>query len=198
MNNKKGQFFLITTAIIAVIIFGLVSSVNYALTQPEPTVFYDLSKNFDKETLKVVDYGLLGVVPSDTNNAKNSLSSFIDNFTSYAREKDPNIDLVYIFGNQDNVTVYNLAKNAIYTCTKEGQCGFVGGESQSTVSLDIATSIISKDITQPAEPSEQYATKHITVKIGDINYDFDVLQNNQFYFILKTEKKGEIYTVTKD
>ena len=103
--NRKGQFFLIMTGIIAVIIIGLATSVNYAITQPEPTVFYDLSKNFDVETLKVIDYGLFQAPPT----ANESLASFIANFTTYAKEKDPNIELVYLFGNTQEMRIQNSA-----------------------------------------------------------------------------------------
>ncbi|GAG25445.1 unnamed protein product, partial [marine sediment metagenome] len=58
MKNKRGQFFIITGLIVAVIIAGLASMANYVVTQPEPVKFYDLSEDYEADTFKVVDYGV--------------------------------------------------------------------------------------------------------------------------------------------
>jgi len=190
--EKKGQFFLIAAGIIAVIVVGLATSVNYAITQPEPTVFYDLSKNFDKETMKVVDFGTFSPPPD----AAKGLADFIENFTKYAQEKDPNIELVYLFGNNLNVAVFNSAKKAIYSCPKNEECTPVGGLEESKISLTIAEKLINRDVTQQNPQTGQFSGNEITIKIGDVEYTYYLPENNQFYFILRTEKNKEIYVVT--
>jgi len=198
--NRKGQFFLIMTGIIAVIIIGLATSVNYAITQPEPTVFYDLSKNFDVETLKVIDYGLFQAPPT----ANESLASFIANFTTYAKEKDPNIELVYLFGNEQSIGVYNIANKQIAVCDNSGKCTDVSGKGQeasSDISLEIiAGQVASKEVSYGIEnivpTSTSVTTPHVTIKLAGIEYDFYVPENNQFYFILRTEKGKEVHVIT--
>jgi hypothetical protein len=193
MNNKRGQFFLIITGVLAVILIGLAASVNNAIVQPTPTVFYDLSKNFNTETMKVVDYGIFSPPP----NASTALASFIDNFTEYAEEKDPSIELVYLFGNRDQVAVFNSAKDAIYTCDKT-KCEPVGGEQQSQVSITIADNIINKGVNQQNPQTGVFSGDKVTVKIGDLSYPFILPSNNQFYFILRTEKGKEAYVSTNE
>lgn len=194
MSNKKGQFFLIVTGVMVVILIGLAASVNNAIVQPTPTAFYDLGKNFDVERTKVIDYGIFSPPP----NASTALASFIENFTEYAREKDPNIELVYVFGNQEASAVFNSAKQAIYVCPVNEQCVPVGGETQSSISLDIAENIIKKDITTQHPKTGQISGEEVTVTLGNKNYVFNLSVNTQFYFILRTEKGKEAYVSTNE
>jgi hypothetical protein len=193
MNNKRGQFFLIVTGVLAVILIGLAASVNNAIVQPTPTVFYDLSKNFNTETMKVVDYGIFSPPP----NASSALASFIENFTKYAEEKDPNIELVYLFGNNQNISIFNSAKKAIYTCDQT-KCEPVGGIEESQVSITIAENVINKGVPQQNPQTGVFSGDKVTVKIGDLNYPFILPSNNQFYFILRTEKGKEAYVSTNE
>jgi hypothetical protein len=193
MNNKRGQFFLIITGVLALILIGLAANVNHAVVQPTPTVFYDLSKNFDAETMKVVDYGIFSPPP----NASLALATFIENFTQYAREKDPNIELVYLFGDREQVAVFNSANEAIYTCNTT-ECKSVGGEQQSQISITIADNIITKDINLKNDRTGVFSGSNVTVNLGGLNYPFILPSNNQFYFILRTEKGKEIHVVTNE
>ena len=56
--GKRGQFYLIATALIVMIVFGLVSVSNAAIVQPRPVKFYDLSADYGAETARVIDYGV--------------------------------------------------------------------------------------------------------------------------------------------
>jgi len=200
MQNKKGQFFLIVTGIIAVVIVGLAASVNNAIIQPQPTVFYDLSKNFDKERMKVVDYGIFNAPPEEP---KQRIQDFIENFTKYAREKDPNIDLIYLFGNQESITVVNFAKNDTTVCPRNTACDLLPSpekESMNTIGsseLGISTDVFQK-VANFISTSHTYSTDKVTVKIGSLDYNFDIPLNNQFYFVLKTEKGDEVHIVTNE
>jgi len=194
MQNKKGQFFLIVTGVLAVILIGLAASVNNAIVQPTPTAFYDLGKNFDTERMKVIDYGTFtGAPPGEP---QQSIDSFIENFTQYAKEKDPNIELIYIFGNLEASAVFNSAKEPVYVCPVNQPCVSIGGETQSSVSLEIAENLIKRDIIQQNPQTGQISGDQVTVTIGNTNYQFNLPVNNQFYFVLRTEKGKEAYVVT--
>jgi len=185
--NKRGQFFLITAGILAVIIVGLATSVNYAITSPEPEVFYDLNDNFNLETLKVMDYGTLSM------GDPNAISSFIFNFTKYAREKDPNFEGIFIFGNSQSFSVYNSASEPIKVCNPQtNQCtSVIGGKSTSDINLD---GIGGTGVIQQTDSTKKFDNiNKITIVIGKNDYEFVIPANNQFYFILRTEKEGETY-----
>jgi len=102
---KRGQFFIITGVIVALIIAGLTSIVNYAVTQPEPVKFYDLSEHYEAEATRVIDSGVYS--GESEQQIRDKLDNFTINYLEYAQERDPNLELVYIYGDAEKVTIAN-------------------------------------------------------------------------------------------
>jgi len=198
-KNKKAQFFIIAALIAVLVIFSFIGFVTYKkLVKPEK--FYDLGKNFKFEVAEIIAKGKLAELQQGS---QINIIEYLDNITheylKYSITQDPNIEIIYIYGNKDNITVYNFAN--------EEACVYIGGLCQeveggrkkisSTLSLgDIKTEVVSplgsyrsalNYIRQTFSPSGQ----EVTIEIGNVNYTFELSENEQFYLILKTKKGNE-------
>ena len=55
--NKRGQFYIMAAILIVLALFGMASISTYAVVKPEPRTIYDLSKDLDRESYNVLEYG---------------------------------------------------------------------------------------------------------------------------------------------
>ena len=109
--DRKGQFYLIAAIIIIAIIVGLVAKLNVARVNQPPLPFVELSENFEREAIKIIDKGILAGKSFDEIEA--DLETFASNFTEYTAIKSPKVGFLYVFGNATNITVVNfLLKDA--------------------------------------------------------------------------------------
>ena len=137
-NAKRGQFYLIASLIIAAIIGGLITIENYAITQPEPVKFYDLSQNFEAQTTKIVDYG----VYQNKEEVDKEIKNFTEKFITYATEKDKRLGIVYVFGNKNEVKLLNCADAPVTVAEKTIES--CKTEVSSDINLQISKDIIVK------------------------------------------------------
>ena len=72
MKSKNAQFYILAAVIIIIVVTGLVTIVNYLVTKPEPAKLYDLSKQLEKESTRLINYGVA------TN--QEDIGEVIDNF----------------------------------------------------------------------------------------------------------------------
>lgn len=95
--RKRGQFYLIAALVIITMIITLVIIFNYSRREESSRV-YDLSRELEIESSKVLDYG--GVQGSYPWN------DFTKNFTDYAGQE---IDITYVIGDttSQNAFYYN-------------------------------------------------------------------------------------------
>lgn len=179
--QKRGQFYIIAAAIIIVVILGLATVANKALVQPKHAGFFDLSEDYDAETSKVIDYGIYNkyTPPIDITKVVENISNV---FKETAFTKDPNVYLVFIYGNKTSYTAREVPI-ANYDTT------FYYGESESTV--------------QTAYQQE----KNLTAIDGIINvkdpsgndYQFNLTDDENFYFIIQTTSpSGEKNVVIRE
>lgn len=194
--QKKSQFYLIMAAVIIVVITGLISIVNYAVVKPEPVQFYDLSKQLENEVNRVIDYGTYNSVDVPT-----YVDKFVAEFIKYAQEKDPNIGLIYIYGNENYLTVVNYGKDEAGVIVANKSIPLTGGQAKqvSNIRLDIGGKQIGKkvieekslfgSIRQTFAPS----SKTVEVQINNKIYTFDLRGQQYFFAIVKSEKENETY-----
>jgi len=195
MRMKKGQFYIITALIIAAIVFGLTTVMNYATVHPAPAQFYDLSKNFEAESTQVIDYGVYR-----GEDIQGKVENFTRAFLDYAIEKDPNIELFYIYGNSTALTIVNYGKNESGINPQFGSNTTLSGGAALTVSqinYQVSEKTFSQDITERAAKFAKINTTisnpgdWVRINIAGIVYDFNLKENQQFTFIIKTQKGGE-------
>lgn len=193
--QKKAQFYIIVTVIITVVVTGLITILNYALVKPEPIQFYDLSKQLERETTKVIDYGIYS-----EKDIPMYIDDFINNFLKYAQEKDPNLGLIYIYGNSSILVVANYGKDDAGVITETNKTVLYGSEAQavSQIRMDIAGQQVGKRIVEEKGIFGNIKTvlgpsKVVRVNISDKMYDFDLRGQQYFFAIVKSEGEGETY-----
>lgn len=192
---KKGQFYIIVTVMIAMVVTGLITILNYALVRPEPIQFYDLSKQLEREATKVIDYGVYSGTDIPL-----YIEDFITNFLEYAQEKDPEIGLIYIYGNALMLVVANYGKDDAGIITELNKTVLYGSEAEaiSQIRMDIAGQQVGKKIVEEREIFGNIKTilgpsKLVRVNISDKMYDFNLRGQQYFFAIVKSESEGETY-----
>lgn len=195
MLKKKAQFYILMAAVIAVVLTGLIAIVNYALVKPEPVQFYDLSKQLENEANRVIDYGTYS-----GEDVASHVEDFVQDFLKYAQEKDPELGLIYIYGNSSYLTVVNYGKDDAGINTTTNKTVLYGSSANETsqIRIDIGGQQIGKkiieekgifgNIRQTFGPS-----KTVAVTIGDKVYTFDLRGEQYFFAIVKSERENETY-----
>lgn len=193
--QKKAQFYIIITVIITVVVMGLITILNYVLVKPEPVQFYDLSKQLEREATKVIDYG----VYSDKD-IPLYIDDFINNFLKYAHEKDPNLGLIYVYGNSTFLVVANYGKDDAGVITETNRTVLYGAEAQavSQIRMDIAGQQVGKKVVEEKGIFGNVKalfgpSKTVKVNISDKVYEFNLRGQQYFFAIVKSESEGETY-----
>ncbi|MBS3090315.1 hypothetical protein J4433_00930 [Candidatus Pacearchaeota archaeon] len=193
--KKNAQFYIIVSAIIIMVVTGLITILNYVVVRPEPIQFYDLSKQLEREATKVIDYGVYtgGDIPAH-------IEDFITNFLKYAHEKDPEIGLIYIYGNATSLIVANYGKDDAGVVTELNKTVLYGSEAESIsqIRMDIAGQQVGKKIIEEKGIFGNIKTvlgpsKLVRVNISNKIYDFDLKGQQYFFAIVKSESEGETY-----
>lgn len=100
MENKKGQFYLITVVILLAIIIGFATTSNY-LKKKNTSDIYSLKAELEIEAEKVLDY--------ESMQGENKIESFIGNYSEYA--KNPGRKFYFIFGESESLEAYQYDEN---------------------------------------------------------------------------------------
>ncbi|MEM4259217.1 MAG: hypothetical protein QXS38_00430 [Candidatus Pacearchaeota archaeon] len=171
--NKRGQFFLIAALIIVGVIITL-TAINIS-TKPslkEQTTLYDLSKEIDYESSKLIDYGVYAGQPQEQ--TAETIVSLVSNYSM----ANPDTDLLLIYGNKDSLTVL------YYNKSLTGSVGFnLGGGAISGGQYVIT----------PVTPSYNVYGNEVDVTLAEghiLNFDLQPGQN--FFIVLKKEVGGEV------
>ena len=102
--SKKGQFFLLAAVIISMVIVSLNLATNRATVRDEPESFYDFSYEVQRESGSVLDYDIY------TNIDGGSLEEFTDLAAKDARDKNPDAEFIFIYGNNQGMHIKNYGK----------------------------------------------------------------------------------------
>lgn len=193
--QRKAQFYIIVSAVIAVVVAGLIAVANYAVVRPEPVQFYDLSKQLENEATRVIDYG----VYSGEDIAEN-VDNFVQNFLVYAHEKDSDLGLVYVYGNTSQLVIVNYGKDDAGIITEVNKTVLTGSEAEavSRIRIDIAGQYVGKKIVEEKGIFGNIkaffgAGKKVRVNVSDDMFDFNLRGEQYFFAILKSEKEGETH-----
>ena len=168
--EKRGQFFLIATVIIAGLLITLTTIYISTKTTKEDTAIYDLSKEINYESNQVID---LGVFKSE------NVSGYLNNLTAYYVAASSGTELLVVHGN---------ATNMLATFYGENPSGLVGlntGGGTSGVDLLVqSTSILETKV------EGTKVTVWLNKSRGE-HTDFQLKPGENFYLILQKQKGGE-------
>ena len=109
-KNKKGQFYIIISVIFAVAIFGITSTPNTIREAILFEDFEDLSNNYIHESEYVINYALQNKTDVET-----SLDNFSKKYIDYAKQRNPNIQLLYIYSNGSEISLVNHFNSTVST-----------------------------------------------------------------------------------
>lgn len=175
--NKRGQFFILGAMIMALALFVLMVRVNTYEEKILLEDFPDLSKNYESESVKVVNDALLNNL--DENKA---LSDFTKDYVNYARTLDPNLGFVYVYYNRTSgeaVVSNYLGDQAVNVYTIGSKTDALFGDSSKSindVSLNIGGIEFKKTIPvnvnnfDPSMTTETFPGK-ISLEIAGVFYD---------------------------
>lgn len=175
--NKKAQFYLIAAIIIAMVIISLATITNYTIKKRKPVKFYDLSSELSEESSRVIDYGIYN---------EKDIPKVIENFTdryfiNYTKEKEKYSELVFIYGNKNNMTL------TTYTSEATGLIFITSGGSS------LAISGLDKYAVNRTSLGE---TENVEVEILNVTYNFPLEDMENFLFIITKKTEEEKYIIT--
>ena len=174
VRNKKGQFYIVAAIIIVLVLAGIASVKSYAIVSPEPRAIQDLGSELKEETSRVVDYGIY--------NAGEDLSLLLDNFTDteyapYFLQKTSDTGIVFVYGNQTDLSAvqYDTESTGVISAT-------LGTIIAGWVPAGLYAERVSVTPTDP-----------LNVTILNKTFEFDLQDNEMFYFVIIQEREGETY-----
>ena len=172
-GNKAGQFYLITAVILVMLVVGLFTIFNYSERGSDVMLNY-LIEEIQIESAYVLDYGLYNELSDGV--FYGLLLDFTEDYIDYQRE---GIDLYFIFGDQENLTITGYQET-------EKQVSVSSGSSYTTITNEAGEFIGGID------PE----TDTLTLFINDAQYTFKLNKGKNFYFVLSQKiNKGE-YIIT--
>ena len=201
MMNKRGQFYIIAALIIAAIVAGLVAEVNYARRLPKPIKFYDLSKDYEAEVTRIIDRGIyLGKTDEQINE---DVANFTKKFLDYAQEKDPRLQLFYLYGNREKINVVNYAVEDAEIRTEKVSESISGGGAFTVSKIDITMggTTFTRSVKERMEHFEDISASiddpgdEIGVVVAGVAYSFDLKGGDIIHYIVETESHNETHIV---
>lgn len=172
-GSKKGQFYLIAAIIISVIIISFITLSNYSKKQ-EFVRLYDIGEELKIESEKVLDFGTYNGY--NQNQVLGLMENFSNDYINYVQEGK---DSYFLFGNNNQITVvgYSQSDTTIYVNAGSGenQMNINGGE------------ITSQEFNSTGD--------NITIKIEDVEHQFELKSGENFYFVISDNIGGEKHVV---
>jgi len=165
-KNKRGQFFIIFAVILGIIILSTANVFNIIIrTGKENTQknFDLLCENYKYEIFKISEYSI-----TNTDKEKSEYT-LIKEFTEQFVQNSDYFKLIYVYGNQTNISVYNLL-----------------GE-------DIIITFTATSITIPKGEFQNFGGVFSEVTIEKFNKHYDISKDKRFWFVALIEKDGEEY-----
>lgn len=176
--NKRGQFYIIAAILIVMVLFGLASVSTYTIVKPEPKTIYDLSKDLDRESYKVLEYGIYN--KENLTNLSESFSG--EDVAKYFLKKTDNANIGFVYGDKNdlNFLTYNHIKTGGIT---------VGGSRWEAY----------KDYSKKRKADKKKDFKKVNgqdfikVRILEKDHLFELRDNEMFYFIIVKKRGDELF-----
>jgi len=202
MKNKRGQTFLFAAIIISVIIVSFGTVANQVTTTPEPKDLEDFSYEVKREAGKVIDYAIYSELDPNV-----KLDEFIDVLASTIREKDPDINFLFLYGTYENAKIRNYAHEGTVTACPENDVNcYTAYPGGSRISGSVSFSGTSQQVDTPYDIysdryevtlSSQTSQFKVTLKIDDAEYPFWMIDSPQVIFIIQKESDEESFVYVR-
>lgn len=170
--NKRGQFYIVSAIIIVIIVSSLLSVATYSFFRPGSKTLKDIGSDLREETPRIIDFGIYN---------NQSLYSLMYNFTVndfalYFLQKTDYSNATFIFGNKTDLYQISYVKGTSGTITL--------GNSE----INVITSKGKKEMIK-VNPGQNT----VSVKILEQTFEFNLKDNEMFYFVITKENEGEVF-----
>ena len=108
--NKRGQFYLIIAIIIAIAAFAVTATPNEVREAILFEEFEDLTNNYITESEYVVNNAL-----STESDVEATLDGFTREYMKFAKQRSPNLQLLYVYSDGEDVRVANYFDEVLIT-----------------------------------------------------------------------------------
>ena len=175
--NKRDQFYIIAAILIVMVLFGMASISTYVVVKPEPKTIYDLSKDLDRESYKILEYGIYN--KEDLTTLSESFSG--EDIARYFLKKTDNANIGFVYGDKNDLNFLT------YNHTNTG--GITVGGSRWDTYKDYSKKR-KADIDDFKNINGQ---NFIKVNILEKDYLFELRDNEMFYFIIAKKRGEEVF-----
>ena len=107
--NKRGQFYIIISVVLAIAVFSITTIPNKVQEAVLFEDFEDVSNNYIHESGNVINDAI--EEKTDPATIQEELDDFTIDYLTYARQRSPNLDLLYIYSDGTNVKLVNHFDN---------------------------------------------------------------------------------------
>jgi|SRR3989338_11364792 len=166
-GQKRGQFYLLAAIVIISVIIGFAGVSNY-YKKSQSVKVYDLGEELNIEGDNVLDYGVI-------NEDKTKIEDFAGSFSGYAESGDK--EIYFIFGDKDGITVRSF---------DDINTGIITAGS-STINI-IQEGAVDQTFTPLGDK--------INVSIEGNNYEFNIKEGENFYFVIFQNVGEERFVIT--
>ena len=203
--NKRGQVYLLVALILALVLYMLITKTNIIYEHEIIDDFETLSRNYDIEASKFMN-SLLSSNTQNPETVKQKFDIFTIDFTSYAKNQNPDFSLIYVFAFGENIYVGNHLKN--YIIVKAGSelelingCldeigAFISTPGGVGGSIPINVGTATKGSYSGCVKEFKFVDT-IDISIGSVLYEISINKERPEIIIVGREEKGEqrkVYT----
>jgi len=203
--NKRGQFYILVALIVCFLAFIVVSKANTIQEQIALQNFDSFAQNYLEESARVTNEELANQNP-DVNS---KLSTFTNDFVDYARKKDPNLGVVYIYGEGENLIIKNYLNGETLKVVNVGggtpivnllstNAGITGNFEFEGTGIGITANTPAGEAVPDKTVVATGNIDKIEIQIGDLVYPFDVSSTPNIAVIIKSEEGDTIKVKVKE
>jgi hypothetical protein len=195
--QKRGQFFLLAAVVIAVVVVSLGATTNRAVVGDEPDSFYDFSYEVKREAGEVLDYEIYSNIEGG------SLDEFVQLLASEIRDRDPNANFMFIYGDNTEMNLRNYGKAEAFAGGAS-----IPGASESAIST-ICTGGHCQDVDEVISDFDEGAgyvqlganelsgDDDIVVRVGGQDFSFPISEHRQVVFVMQKGVNDESFVSVK-
>jgi hypothetical protein len=187
--NKRGQFYIITVLIIAMATFAITAESNTLKKSKLFEDFSPVSENYVKESTKTINSAIKN---EEVGSINTTLENFTKSFLEYAQQRDPNIELVYIYKDNKTVSIKNYLNSG--NVNYQNDTIFAGGEEVlQAITLEVGGKEFSHQTPVSVEGMGQTWYTHtgssiqtMNLSVGGVAHNFDLADGPDFKVIIRS------------
>ncbi|MEK6974069.1 MAG: hypothetical protein AABW41_02430 [Nanoarchaeota archaeon] len=197
--DKRGQFYIILAIVFSLLFLTIVMPVNIVQEAILIQDFNEVSNNYVQEAPKAANYGIFN--DKDT---RVILTGYTKDFLTFARQRNPSIELIYIYNNGTNVTVQSYAKESIVVETGQETKNLFSASEETINNINLK--VAGKDFTQQVPLQiknfgDQFYTtdfpsaENVVLNIGGVFHNFDLGNQGPEFNVWLRSSNGQIKQV---